>query len=312
MIKKIDAVSFTRRNFLKGLGITTASLFIPKKIILAAQEEEKNIEGLVKIADELKPYFKSIDPDELENVQSALSGSLKRLSDFVFKESEDNTIDSILDDIESTQKQMWEGVFLKLEESGFPEALDSSLEKIIYDPSFVELFKEHGGPKLIDAGFFDGDIEEFMNPDSFDEIVEYIMSEGSEKIFRTVTKEINWADEIYANLEKIEAELPALRSIIRGGPKANEALILGLSGSMKSFWEKAGIIIQATGGAVMICVGLYIVITTPPSPVTTAAAASLIGGGLYMYGNALEKAGKKKKVGEKRGRVSIFGIPDNI
>ncbi len=186
---------------------------------------------------------------------------------------------------------MWEGVFLKLEESGFPEALDSSLEEIIYDPSFVELFKEHGGPRLIDAGFFDGDIEEFINPDNFDETVDYIMSEGTKKIFRTGMNEINWADEIYANLDKINAELPALRSVIRGGPKANEALILGLSGIGKSFWKKVGLIIQVTAGAVMMGAGAFFLIIPEPT-VTKAAAVSLLGGGACIYGNALEKAGK--------------------
>lgn len=292
MINKIDALSFTRRNFLKGLGITAASLMIPKKLMLAAQEQGQNIEGLEKVADELKPYFESIDPDELEKTISALSGSLKRLSDFVFEESEDDTFDSILDDIESAQKQMWEGVFLKLENSGFPEALDSSLEEIIYDPSFVELFKEHGGPKLIEAGFFEGDIEEFINPDNFDETVDYILSEGSEKIFRTMTHEINWADEIYANLEKIGDGLPELRSIMRGGPRANEALILGLLQHKKSFWEKVGIMIQGVGGALMMSAGTLFLLLPEPV-VTKAAAVTLLGGGAYMYGNAFEKAAKK-------------------
>ena len=130
MIHKIDALSFTRRNFLKGLGITAASLMIPKKLMLAAQEEGQNIEGLEKIADELKPYFESIDPDELKKTISSLSGSLKRLSDFVFQESEDDTLDSILDDIESAQKQMWEGVFLATNGSILAKAPDTVWQRL--------------------------------------------------------------------------------------------------------------------------------------------------------------------------------------
>jgi hypothetical protein len=292
MIKKIDALSFTRRNFLKGLGITTASLLVPKNIILAAQDQGQNIEGFAKIADELKPYVESIDSEKLENVISALSEALKRLSDFVFEENEDDTLDSILDDIESAQKQMWEDVFLKLEESGFPDALDSSLEEIIYDSSCVELFKEYGGPKLMDAGFFDEDIEAFTNPENFDEIVEYVISEGSEKIFRTGMNEINWADEIYAHLEKIENKLPVLRSITRGGPKATEGLILGLSGIGKSFWEKVGLIIQGTAGALMVGAGVILIIVPEPV-ISKSASAALIGTGTYMYGGAIKEAGKK-------------------